>query len=168
MRDITPSAIRELAADIDMELTRLGQLEDDIAKVNRTLEQNPGQAEWLYENLALKLHNFYTGCEKVLQLIATELNGGLPAGPDWHKRLLDRMATERQGRPAVLRMSTASALREYLGFRHIVRNLYGFELQPERVARLVDTYPQVWHDVAQDYGTFVTWLEDLATTQEGG
>lgn len=112
MRDITPSAIRELAADIEMELTRLGQLEDDIARVNRAIDQNPSQADWLYENLALKLHSFYTGCEKVLQLIATELNGGLPAGSDWYKRLLDRMATERGGRPAVLRESTALALSE--------------------------------------------------------
>ncbi len=148
MRDITPSAIRELAADIEMELTRLGQLEDDIARVNRAIDQNPSQADWLYENLALKLHNFYTGCEKVLQLIATELNGGLPAGSDWYKRLLDRMATERGGRPACATGIHRSSF--------------------ERVARLVTTYPQVWREVAQDYDDFITWLGDLATTQEDG
>jgi hypothetical protein len=72
------------------------------------------------------------------------------SGADWHKRLLDRMSQDREGRPHVLTPTTASSLREFLGFRHIVRNLYGFELDPERVAALVRGYPAVWSEVKKD------------------
>ncbi|NJL48860.1 MAG: hypothetical protein HC929_17045 [Leptolyngbyaceae cyanobacterium SM2_5_2] len=162
MGQTNPARLRELAADIEMELSCLERLELSIDQVNAAIAQEPQRSELFYENLALKLHNFYTSCEKILQLIATELNGGLLAGSDWHKRLLDRMATEREGRPAVLRSATAAALREFLGFRHVVRNLYGYELDSERVARLVEKYPHVWQHTAQDYRTFVACLQALA------
>ncbi len=64
---------------------------------------------------------------------------------DWHKRLLDRMSDERQGRLAELSASIASALQEFLGFRHVVRSVYGYELAPERIAQLLSRYPQVIH-----------------------
>lgn len=83
MRSISPAAMRELAADIEAELGRLAQLEVAIAQVETEIQQDPERAALFYENLALKLHNFYTGSEKILQLVAVELNGGLPAGADW-------------------------------------------------------------------------------------
>jgi hypothetical protein len=167
MRDLSPATLRELAADIELELSRLQHLEHEIDRASQAIANTPAQADLLYESLALKLHNFYTGCEKVLQLIATELNGGLPNGSDWHKRLLDRMSTEREGRPAVLRSTTADQLRPFLGFRHIVRYLYGFELEGDRIAQLVANYPAVWQQVGSDYTAFVAWLRQLAQQLEG-
>ncbi len=64
---------------------------------------------------------------------------------DWHKRLLDRMSDERRGRPAELSALTASALQEFLGLRHVVRSVYGYELDPERIAQLLSRYSQVVH-----------------------
>ena len=162
MRPISSAAIRELAADIEGELARLKQLEEEIKRVQGEIQLDPARSDLFYENLALKLHNFYTGCEKILQLVAVELNGGLPSGADWHKRLLDRMSQEREGRPPVLARPTASRLREFLGFRHIVRNLYGFELDADRVEALVKSYPSVWSSVSDDVRAFVEWLRTLA------
>ncbi|MBD2424838.1 hypothetical protein [Phormidium sp. FACHB-1136] len=162
MKAINAVAIRELAADIEGELARLGQLEQAIQRVQHEIDQDPSRRDLFYENLALKLHNFYTGCEKILQLVAVELNGGLPSGADWHKRLLDRMSERREGRPAVLTPETATRLREFLGFRHIVRNLYGFELDPNRVAALVANYPAVWVNMKTDVSAFIDWLRALA------
>jgi hypothetical protein len=88
MKALSAAAIRELAADIEVELARLSQLEQEIYRVQDEIARDPARQDLFYENLALKLHNFYTGCEKVLQLVAVELNGGLPTGADWHKRLL--------------------------------------------------------------------------------
>ncbi|MEM1255545.1 MAG: hypothetical protein AAGI69_24165 [Cyanobacteria bacterium P01_H01_bin.21] len=48
------------------------------------------------------------------------------------------MSTKREGRVAVVRPETAKQLREILGFRYVVRSLYGFELAPNRIARLID------------------------------
>jgi hypothetical protein len=163
MKAVSAVAMRELAADIEGELTRLDQLEQAIQRVQHEIDQDPSRRDLFYENLALKLHNFYTGCEKILQLVAVELNGGLPSGADWHKRLLDRMSERREGRPAVLTRETTTRLREFLGFRHIVRNLYGFELDPDRVAALVANYPEVWANVQTDVRAFVNWLRALAT-----
>lgn len=162
MKAISAAAMRELAADIEVELARLSQLEQDIQRVQGEIAMDPVRQDLFYENLALKLHNFYTGCEKILQLVAVELNGGLPSGADWHKRLLDRMSENREGRPAILTRETAASLREFLGFRHIVRNLYGFELNPDRVAALVRGYPAVWSNVQTDVRAFVSWLRALA------
>ncbi len=102
------------------ELAKIHQLEWQIQRVQTELEHDSARADLLYENFALKLHNFYTGCERIFQLVATELNGGLPTGSDWHRRLLDRMNAEREGRPAVISASMTVKLQEYLGFRHVV------------------------------------------------
>jgi hypothetical protein len=159
---INAATLRELAADIDTELDRLGRLEQEIRYVQQEIDRDPDHAALFYENLALKLHNFYNGCEKILRLVAVELNGGLPAGSDWHKRLLERMGQARTGRPAVLSAETATHLREFLGFRHIVRNLYGFELDLQRVATLAAQYPPTWTAVKQDILGFVGWLRMMA------
>ena len=164
MKPKSPINLRELAADIEFELERLRQLEQNIIYVQQEIERDPTRSELFYENLALKLHSFYTGCERIFSLIATELNGGVPSGSDWHKRLLDRMSTEREGRIAVVRPETAKQLREILGFRHVVRSLYGFELDPDRIARLIAIYPAVWAQTQADIEKFATWLRDLAQT----
>lgn len=114
----------------------------------------------------MKLHNFYTGCERIFQLVASELNGALPSGYDWHKRLLDRMSVAREGRPVVLTAETTRRLEEYLAFRHVVRNIYGFELDPKRVEQLVANYPAVWHSFEAQVGAFVKWLCALADRLE--
>ncbi|MBM4201522.1 MAG: hypothetical protein FJ189_09575 [Gammaproteobacteria bacterium] len=160
MRPIDPASLRELAADLTMELARLAELAPAIAHVRAGRDSE--HAPLFRESLALKLHNFYGGVERILQLVAVELNGGLPSGADWHKRLLDRMAQAREGRPAVVSAATAGRLREFLGFRHIVRHLYGFELDPERLDALAAQYPDTWAAVHSEVEQFIAWLRDLA------
>ncbi len=162
MKQISASQVRELVTDIEIELERLGRLELAIAQVYDEIQRDSERAPIFYESLALKLHNFYTGCERIFQLIISELNGSLPSSFDWHKRLLNRMGTEREELPAVLTPNTVVQLQEYLGFRHIVRNLYGFELDPNRLEKLVQHYPTVWHQVNSELREFINWLRQLA------
>jgi uncharacterized protein YukE len=164
MRRIRSAAINALAADILAELAKMQQLESQIRRVQTELENAPERADLLYENFALKLHNFYTGCERIFQLIATELNGGLPSGSDWHRRLLDRMKTAREGRPAVISATMALKLQDYLGFRHVVRSLYGYELDPERLEKLVSHYPEAWQQFEREMQEFIAWLRELASS----
>ncbi|MFQ3585524.1 MAG: hypothetical protein SNJ85_11475, partial [Cyanobacteriota bacterium] len=58
--------------------------------------------------------------------------------------------------------STASALQEFLGFRQVVRSVYGYELDPERIAQLLSRYPDVWRASEQDLRQFGVWLRALA------
>ena len=65
MRQISASQVREIITDIDVELERLGRLETGINQVQDEIRRTPELAAILYESIALKLHNFYTGCERI-------------------------------------------------------------------------------------------------------
>ena len=162
MRQLSAGALRGLGVDLENELGQLARLDLDIQAIRIEIERDPAHARLFYENLALKLHNFYTGCERIFSLIIAELNGAPIAGYDWHQRLLERMAATWQDRPSILRRETAQALREYLGFRHVVRNVYVYELDIERIERLITRYPPVWQSFQDDLKVFLLWLNALA------
>jgi hypothetical protein len=166
MREITASALRELATDLTIELGYLTRLEEGIQQARIEIQRDPERAGLFYESLALKLHNFYTGCERIFQLLASELNGALPSGYDWHKRLLNRMRIAHEGYPALLTPETTRLLEEYLAFRHVVRNLYGFELDSLRVQTLAANYSAVWGQVKSQITDFINWLRALADQLE--
>ena len=53
----------------------------------------------------------------------------MPQGFNWHQVLLEQMTNEIPDiRPAVISEVTYEALDEYRGFRHVVRNIYAFQL----------------------------------------
>ncbi|ANV84726.1 hypothetical protein AWQ21_10255 [Picosynechococcus sp. PCC 7003] len=164
MRAITPAAIAEIIIDLENELYRLERLETQMHAVKTEIASSPHLQEMLAESLALKLHNFYTGCERIFQIIASELNGGKPSSYDWHRRLLERMSLPQDYRPPVVTAQTATQLREYLGFRHIVRNIYGFELDFGRIEELVEKYFQVHQDFVSDIRQFIQWLQEFKRT----
>lgn len=66
-------------------------------------------------------------------------------------------------RPAVISSETQSALLEYLEFRHVVRNVYTFNLRPDRVVELVDGLRPAFDLARHDLLTFAEFLEELST-----
>ena len=61
---------------------------------------------------------------------------GLPAD-EWHKMLVDRMSWQVENlRPPVLLEEDRIPFQELRSFRHLVRNLYDRDLDPDRVARV--------------------------------
>ncbi len=78
------------------------------------------------------------------------------------------MGVEREGLPQALSQDTISRLQDYLGFRHIVRNLYGFELDPVRLQHLIEQYPPVWHQFKDEVQQFLSNLQKLAEQLEEG
>jgi hypothetical protein len=166
MKRLTPAELKEVALDIEVELAQLGRLRAELERVNQLIATSPELADLLYENQAYKLHNFYTGCERIFQIAASELNGALPTGYDWHKRLLERMALPHEGRPPLISTQTAQSLEKYLAFRHVVRNIYGYELETKRVAQLVEQQGTVWQQFETEVRTFITWLRQTADQLE--
>jgi hypothetical protein len=167
MRWIQASEITEIALEITAELESLERLATNITHGRRELQRDPERAEIHYSNLALKLHNFYTGCERIFKIIGSELNHALPSNYDWHKRLLQRMSLEKEGqRPAVISEELHQELRDFLGFRHVVRNIYGYELDSERIDRLLDKYPPTWEKFKTELTNFIAWMRQLATALE--
>lgn len=166
MKHLTPPELKEIALDIEVELAHLAHLREEIEKVNQLIVASPELADIFHENQSLKLHNFYTGCERIFRIVASELNSALPTGYDWHKRLLERMALAHEGRPPLISSQTARSLEKYLAFRHVVRNIYGYELETERIAQLVVQHAVVWQQFEAEVQTFISWLKETAEQLE--
>lgn len=108
------------------------------------------------------LHDFYCGVERIFRYIAARIDEDLPSGADWHIRLLQRMATNIETvRPEVLDDETARQLDEYLRFRHLFRNIYGFDLEWERCRKLLSDLPDLLERLEQQLGAFDEFLYTL-------
>ncbi|MBC7251542.1 MAG: hypothetical protein H5T62_14820 [Anaerolineae bacterium] len=81
------------------------------------------------------MHSLYSGLGRLFELVARHVDGTLPGGATWHRDLLRMVSRETTNvRPAVIDTDTASNLDEFRRFRHLVRNVYTTNLQPERMA----------------------------------
>jgi hypothetical protein len=65
-------------------------------------------------------------------------------------------------RPPVLDEALRDRLDEYLRFRHVFRNIYGFQLQRERCEPLADQLGDVLDALSQHLTAFCTFLKVLA------
>jgi hypothetical protein len=158
-----------LAAEIRQELSSLSRLAGEIPATWSKGSTLPEDERRPYvESTALKLHNFYTACERIFEKIAGEVNGGLPQTHDWHLRLLRMMTVEvPKVRPQILTPDLAERLMELLRFRHVVRNIYGFELHEERVEPLVREIEPLWRELHGQIEKFLSYLEELAQDLRG-
>jgi hypothetical protein len=154
--------IPDLISEIKDELALLESLIEDIGETARDLPKTQKKKRVYEESLALKLHNFYTGCERIFQKIADDLNGGTPHSLDWHKRLLKSMSLEIEKiRPPVISKGTEKSLAEYLAFRHVVRNIYGFEIDSERLRSLVMKSRKMHDKFRKEVNAFLDFLRTL-------
>jgi len=156
--------ILTLIAEINEELIGLGILKDEIKTAENKLKDASGdQKNYIIESLALKLHNFYTGCERIFEKISGDINSKVLQGIDWHKRLLKNMTLNIKGlRPQVLSKGLEREMEEYLKFRHLVRNIYGFELNEEKMIPLIKGIERIYIDFIEEMKKFISFLEDLA------
>ena len=152
-----------LAARIRQEL---GTLEKVATRAKRALalaHKYPDDEDLYLDAVALNLHDFYTGLERVFYQIAATLDEAVPESRGWHQKLLRQMAKERpQIRPAVISEETRELLDEYLRFRHVVRNIYAFEFDSERLGRLVQGLDFVFPRINRELQAFAQFLERLA------
>jgi hypothetical protein len=73
------------------------------------------------------------------------------------------MTIEVKGlRPQVLSDGAATALDEYLRFRHVVRNVYAFNLDPERVRQLTANVRAAFDLASTELQAFADFLEAVA------
>jgi len=144
----------------------LADIEAVVTRVERAMaarQHASAEGDLFLDAAALNLHDFYAGLERVFRRVASDIDGSVPSGTDWHRDLLQQMTAEIPGlRPAVLSPETAKSLDEYLRFRHVVRNIYAFQLNPERLQLLTDALPRVFAAVRVELIRFADVLDDLA------
>jgi hypothetical protein len=126
-------------------LPLVGRIEQSLADLEAIVSRAEALAERYRSSLddgyldgvALNLHAFYSAIEKIFEDIARTVEAGVPSGPDWHRDLLIQMSAEIPGtRPPVISRDTRLVLDEFRGFRHVVRNIYTFNLHADRVLEL--------------------------------
>lgn len=149
-----------LRADISREMDDLRRL------VAEAEEWRPLLSDWPHtvrtRTAGGILHDFYCGVERIFRHIAVRMDEDLPSGTDWHIQLLQRMATDIETiRPAVLDRETARRLDDYLRFRHLFRNIYGFDLEWGRCRELLDDLPATFERLSQKLATFDEFLHTL-------
>ncbi len=152
---------RTVAGRIRQELEELGRV---VERTERIWQQATKSADDLYlDAVALNLHGFYTGLERLFEVIASSVDGSGFTGGDWHQALLRQMTAEIPGaRPAVLSTETRDRLDRYRGFRHVVRHVYTYNLDAEQIAVLVGQLRPALEGVFRELLAFADFLERLA------
>lgn len=125
----------EIVSFINEELNNIKQLLSELSECK-------GNSYILRRARGSILHDFYNACERIFELIAHRINGGIAIGQHWHKKLLYQMTMNIEDiRPPVISKKLAAELDEYLAFRHLFRNIYGFELESKRLDKLLEKFP---------------------------
>jgi len=149
---VSDARIAILLAELSRERRQVDALMDELTAMG-PLSETSSRVE--VRAAAGILHDFNTALERLFARIAAAVDGDMPHGAGWHQQLLERMATEIPGvRPAVIEETTRRELMVFLRFRHLFRNLYGFELQASRVAELAGEVATLWTQVRSEVEQF--------------
>ncbi len=148
-----------LRADIDREMRNLERLSQELVTVLAATTEGTSARVRAAGSV---IHDFYTGVEKIFRRIATRVDQDLPTGDDWHVHLLHRMAVSvEEIRPPVIDETLENQLEEYLRFRHLFRNIYGFDLKWERCQPLVERLDKTFGDLKEQIGNFGEFLGSI-------
>lgn len=141
----------------------LSEIDYTLKRATEGLEKARQNNDDLYlDGIALNLHGFYSGIERLLERIAVQVDGHLPQGANWHQALLLQMTDEVPHiRPAVLSKKIQQLLDEYRGFRHIVRNVYSYKFDPVRLERLTRNAPKLYAYLKEELSAFADFLETI-------
>jgi len=142
-------------------LTELKEISTLVGRIEQGWEKAKKRGDDFYlDSVALNLHGFYSGLERIFEKIAASVDGSVPEGANWHQELLNQMSLEITGiRPAVISLDLKDKLEEYRGFRHVVRNVYTYHLSPEKIKPLVDKVQDIFKKSEKELSTFAKFLQ---------
>jgi hypothetical protein len=151
-----------LAGRIRKELEDMKRVVARSQRAMDTARHNPQDADLYLDSAALNLHDAYSGFERLFKQIAATVDGNVSSSPEWHRELLEQMGLDLpQVRPPVLTADSIRILDEYLRFRHVVRNVYTFSFDAERVGRLVKELNTAFDQIEKELLVFTDFLEKV-------
>ena len=152
-----------LAGRIRQEIGELTTVIARAERASRSARHGGEEADLYVDAAALNLHDFYSGLERVFRQIAAIVDHSVPSGGEWHRDLLQQMCIEIPGlRLAVLSPETCATLEEFMRFRHVVRNVYAYQLDGERIQKLVRDAGTVLGQITTELDQFAAFIEDAA------
>ena len=104
------------------------------------------------------LHSFYTEIEKILKLIALDLDEKIPSSESWHRDLLSQMTAATEARPAVITADLVARLAELLAFRHLFRGASIALMRWDKLSPLVAKVDGVYEEAVQELSQFQRFL----------
>ena len=106
--------------------------------------------------IALDIHGFYSGVERIFEQIAKQIDRNPPAKSEqWHKNLLQQMSIAiPQVRDIVIRPSNLANLDELRRFRHVIRSHYAYKLDIDKILDLAVKVPYCYELLEQDLEQF--------------
>ncbi len=155
--------VERVISEIKEELSHLVKLRNEYQEF---LEKYPSTDKYLLRTKSSFLADFYMGVERIFKIIAVELNGGTPKGEDWRKRLLLDMSINIGGRPPIISKGLYSSLLKFLGFRHVVRQAYGFELDEKKLEELFAIFEPVLEKFILEIEAFCISLRTQAKKEK--
>lgn len=147
----------KLASNITIELENLSRI---VSEMNELLKEKNSNSENIRIRAAGSiLHDYYCGVEKIFKRIAINIDESLPQGLDWHKQLLNQIGNAFENkRNAVIDEKITVMLKEYLTFRHLFRNIYGFKLSWEKIEPLCIKLDDIHKEVIKSIKNFLNKL----------
>ncbi|PKM90505.1 MAG: hypothetical protein CVU87_02185 [Firmicutes bacterium HGW-Firmicutes-12] len=152
-------------------LTLISRIREELSEIEQIIDrtqegwERAGKTgdDYYLDSVALNLHSFYTALERVFELIATNVDQTRPKADNWPQELIRQMASEIElVRPAVISKEVRNTLDEYRGFRHIVRNVYSYQLSKSKMAPLVNKQIEAFNQIKKEIDEFLFFLETRA------
>ncbi len=151
-------------------LILIENINNELEEINATVQR--AKRAWtlalekdepLYlDSVALSLHDFYNGLERLFERIAESVDEYKPDGINWHREILNQMSLEVPNvRPAIISQSLKEKLDEYRAFRHIVRNVYAHNLRLNRMKNLIEKLDTAFKEVKESLQSFCKFLNSV-------
>jgi hypothetical protein len=96
--------------------------------------------------------------EKILKLIALDLDKKIPSSESWHRDLLSQMAAATDARPAVITTDLVTRLAEVLAFRHLFRGASIALMRWDKLSPLVANADGVHEATVRELSQFQRFL----------
>jgi hypothetical protein len=153
------------------ELVNLAKrIRDEIVQIERSLKKiiqgwhiyKTSHDDFYLDSVALNLHSFYSGLERIFEFIAEVIDGTKPTGEYWHQELLNQVSTEKPSvRPALISKDSYNRLHEFRKFRHYVRFAYTFTLDSSKMSTLIEQAPKLFDQIKSELLAFANFLEQV-------
>jgi hypothetical protein len=139
----------------------LGEIGKTVQRAKKAWDLALDRDDSLYlDSVALSLHDFYNGLERIFERIAENVDEFKPNSVNWHQEILKQMTIEIPNvRPVVISHDLKENLDEYRAFRHIVRNIYSHNFRIDKMKNLIENIDKVFNEVENSLQFFSKFLE---------
>lgn len=135
--------------------------EEIVKNIIKKIEEIKPVNEDKLVHLGYQLHNLYSSYEDLFKEVAVTFENNIDRNSGYHKNLLLRMKIAIPGiRPGILSEKSHLILGELMGFRHVFRHAYDYNLSSEKLKSLRGNVLLHYPGIEMDVKNFKKFLEE--------